>query len=90
MFEASHPFGLFDYFRVPYQVRPAPRRDNVLHEARRAGDAGLIDDAHVGAMLSQGPGATRALIIPADDHGAPLGSRPRVMPGPSAHAGPTS
>src|SRR6516165_5975103 len=23
MFEASHPFGLFDYFRVPYQVRPA-------------------------------------------------------------------
>jgi len=23
MFEASYPFGLFDYFRVPYQVRPA-------------------------------------------------------------------
>ncbi len=23
MFEASHPFALFDYFRVPYQVRPA-------------------------------------------------------------------
>ena len=24
MFEASHPFAFFDYFRVPYQVRPQP------------------------------------------------------------------
>jgi len=27
VFEASHPFAFFDYFRTPYQVRP-PRRGN--------------------------------------------------------------
>ena len=27
MFEASHPFLFFDYFRVPYQTRPLPSRD---------------------------------------------------------------
>lgn len=29
MFEASHPFGLFDYFRVPYQVRPPVSSERV-------------------------------------------------------------
>jgi hypothetical protein len=27
VFEASHPFLFFDYFRIPYQVRPVPGRD---------------------------------------------------------------
>ena len=27
MFDASHPFDFFDYFRVPYQVQPSVRRD---------------------------------------------------------------
>lgn len=27
MFEASHPFALFDYLRVPYQIVPAASRD---------------------------------------------------------------
>jgi hypothetical protein len=27
VFESSHPFLFFDYFRVPYQVRPQPSRD---------------------------------------------------------------
>ena len=27
MFEASHPFAFFDYFRVPYEVRPPQQRN---------------------------------------------------------------
>ena len=26
MFEASHPFAFFDYFRVPYEVSPTEAR----------------------------------------------------------------
>lgn len=26
MFQASHPFAFFDYFRVPYEVRPSQQR----------------------------------------------------------------
>lgn len=29
MFEASHPFAFFDYFRVPYEVRPPQRGDGL-------------------------------------------------------------
>jgi hypothetical protein len=28
VFEASHPFAFFDYFRVPYEVRPPAQRDS--------------------------------------------------------------
>ena len=30
MFEASHPFAFFDYFRVPYEVRPPQDADGHL------------------------------------------------------------
>lgn len=43
MFEASHPFGLFDYFRVPYQVRPSLTLDHVtglpVHRLTEAGQS---------------------------------------------------
>ena len=26
MFEATHPFAFFDYFRIPYEVRPPSQR----------------------------------------------------------------
>lgn len=44
MFEASHPITFLDYFRVPYQVRPARTQDGaaVLHQltvSARDGDA---------------------------------------------------
>ena len=33
LFEASHPFAFFDYFRIPYEVRPLQLR--MATQARR-------------------------------------------------------
>lgn len=43
MFQSSHPFGLFDYFRVPYRVRPPLSPERVsgppVHRLTCAGQA---------------------------------------------------
>ena len=46
MFESCHPFSFFDYFRVPYAVRPALAADHhgrvpvPVHQLRVAGESG--------------------------------------------------
>ena len=49
MFEASHPFAFFDYFRVPYQVRPLRSGDG------HAGAARFVHVLRTAASSAQAP-----------------------------------
>ncbi len=49
MFEASYPFAFFDYFRVPYQVRPPQQRNG------QAGAAAFVHLLTAAARPGQAP-----------------------------------
>ena len=67
MFEASHPFAFFDYFRVPYQVRPLRSGD---------GHAGAARFVHVLRTAAGSAQAPRSLFWASSDTGPPSRARP--------------
>lgn len=62
MFESSHRFSFFDYFRIPYVVRPEVA---VSHRADSPMPIRLL------RMTDQPGGATRSLLWPGTDGNAP-------------------
>ena len=74
MFEASHPFAFFDYFRTPYEVRP-PRQGN-----GHAGAAAFVRT--LTAVARPGQAARSLMWIGADDQagGAQCGRPARLLP----------
>ncbi len=70
MFESCHPFAFFEYFRVPYVVRP---------EVAAPGQAHAALPVHRLRAAKQSPGSSRSLLWPAvGGHGpaGPMGSQP--------------
>jgi len=74
VFESCHPFPFFDYFRVPYAVRPELAADH--HGGGPFPVHGLRVADQPGQPGQSGGGPSRSLLWP----GAPATSRPAARP----------